>query len=49
MMAYALAMMAIFCAITASVRREVVFAPVLTSWDEAAAYGLICMLLIRIA
>jgi hypothetical protein len=49
MMACALGTMALFSAITASVRRETVFAPVLTGWDEAAAYGLICALLIRLS
>jgi hypothetical protein len=48
MMACALGTMAVFSAITASVRRETAFAPVLTGWDEAAAYGLICTLLIRL-
>jgi hypothetical protein len=48
MMACALRTMAVFSAITASVRRETAFAPVLTGWDEAAAYGLICTLLIRL-
>jgi hypothetical protein len=48
MMAYALGVMAIISAIIASVRRETVFAPVLTGWDEAAAYGLIYAVLIRL-
>jgi hypothetical protein len=45
----ALGTMAVFSAITASVRRETVFAPILMGWDEPAAYGLICTLLIRLA
>jgi hypothetical protein len=46
MTACALGTMAVFSAITASVRRETAFAPVLMSWDEAAAYG---TLLIRLS
>jgi hypothetical protein len=37
MTACALGTMAVFSAITASVRRETALAPILTSWDEAAA------------
>jgi hypothetical protein len=49
MMACALGTMAAFSAGTASVGRETAFAPVLTGWDEAAASGLSCTLLIRLA
>jgi hypothetical protein len=35
----ALALSAIFCVVVASIRREPVFGPVLTHWDEAAAYA----------
>jgi hypothetical protein len=48
-MAYMLGVMAIISAITALVRREKLFAPVLTGWDEAAAYGLIYAVLIQFA
>jgi hypothetical protein len=34
-----LALSAIFCVVVASIRREPVFGPVLTHWDEAAAYA----------
>jgi len=34
-----LAMSAIFCAIVGAMRREAIFGPVLTHWDEAATYA----------
>jgi hypothetical protein len=34
-----LALSAIFCAVTAAMRRETIFAPGLTHWDEAVAYA----------
>ena len=34
-------MSAIFCVVVASIRREPVFGPVLTHWDEAAAYAVV--------
>jgi hypothetical protein len=40
-----LALSAIFCAVMGATRREVMFAPVLTHWDEAAAYAMIGWLL----
>ena len=40
-----LALSAIFCAVVGAMRREVMFGPVLTHWDEAAAYALIGWLL----
>lgn len=36
-----LLMSALFCAIMALMRREVIFGPVLTHWDEAAGYAVI--------
>jgi hypothetical protein len=36
-----LALSAIFCAVVGVVRREAMFGPVLTHWDEAAAYAVI--------
>ena len=36
-----LALSAIFCAITGAMRREAIFGPVLTHWDEAVAYAVI--------
>ena len=35
------ALSALFCGVVGAVRREVVFGPVLTNWDEAAAYLLL--------
>jgi hypothetical protein len=32
---------AIFCAVAGAVRCEAIFDPVLTHWDEAAAYAVI--------
>jgi hypothetical protein len=32
---------AIFCVIVGAMRREAMFGPVLTHWDEAAAYAVI--------
>jgi hypothetical protein len=43
-----LAIAAVFCATMAAVRREVVFSPELTYWDEAAAYGLIGHVVFRL-
>jgi hypothetical protein len=34
-----LVLSAIFCAIVATMRRELLLGPVLTHWDEAAAYA----------
>ena len=39
-----LALSAIFCVIVASIRREPVFGPVLTLWDEAAAHAVMAHL-----
>ena len=36
-----LALSAIFCVIVGAMRREAMFGPVLTHWDEAAAYAVI--------
>jgi hypothetical protein len=36
-----LALPAIFCVIVGAMRREAMFGPVLTHWDEAAAYAVI--------
>jgi hypothetical protein len=36
-----LGLSAIFCAVVGAMRREPVFAPVLTHWDEAAGYAVI--------
>jgi len=36
-----LALSAIFCAVVGAVRYEAMFGPVLTHWDEAAAYAVI--------
>jgi hypothetical protein len=36
-----LAMSAIFCAVAGAMRREEMLAPVLTHWDEAAAYAVL--------
>ena len=36
-----LALSAIFCAIVGAMRREALFGPVLTHWDEAAAYAVV--------
>jgi hypothetical protein len=36
-----LVLSAIFCAVTGAMRREAIFGPVLTHWDEAAAYAVI--------
>lgn len=34
-----LALSAVFCAMAGAMRREVIFGPVLTHWDEAAGYA----------
>lgn len=36
-----LVMSAIFCVIVGAMRREAMFGPVLTHWDEAAAYAVV--------
>jgi hypothetical protein len=36
-----LTLAAIFCAATGATRREAIFGPVLTHWDEAAAFAVI--------
>jgi len=36
-----LALLALFCAFVAIIRREAIFGPALTHWDEAAAYALV--------
>jgi hypothetical protein len=41
MFAALLALSAIFCAVVGAMRREAMFGPVLTHWDEAAAYAVI--------
>ena len=37
-------MAAIFCAVAGAMRREEMFGPVLTHWDEAVAYAVIARL-----
>jgi hypothetical protein len=49
MLSYTLALTAIFCAVTALLRQEYVFAPVLTHWDESAGYVLLHALLLHLA
>jgi hypothetical protein len=39
-----MALTAFFCAILGVMRQEAIFSPVLTHWDEAAAYALISRL-----
>ena len=41
MFATLLALTAVFCAVTAAMRREAVFARALTHWDEAAVYAIV--------
>ena len=36
-----LALTAVFCAITAAMRREAIFGRALTHWDEAAVYAVV--------
>jgi hypothetical protein len=36
-----LALSAIFCAVTGAMRREAIFGPELTHWDEAVAYAVV--------
>lgn len=36
-----LAMSAIFCSVAGALRREEIFGPVLTHWDEASAYAVL--------
>jgi len=36
-----LALSAVFCAVTGVMRREVIFSPALTHWDEAAVYAIL--------
>jgi hypothetical protein len=36
-----MALSALFCAIVGAMRQEAIFSPVLTHWDEAAAYAII--------
>ena len=36
-----LALSAIFCAVVGAMRREAMFGPMLTHWDEAAAYAVL--------
>jgi hypothetical protein len=40
---------AIFCAVVGAMRREAMFGPVLTHWDEAAAYAVIGLLVSALA
>ena len=40
-----LSLSAVFCAVVAAMRREVMFGPMLTHWDEAAVYAVIGWLL----
>jgi hypothetical protein len=35
-----LTLSAVFCAVTGAMRREAIFGPTLTHWDEAAVYAL---------
>jgi hypothetical protein len=35
-----LALSAVFCTVTGAMRRETIFGPALTHWDEAAAYAI---------
>jgi hypothetical protein len=44
-----LALSAIFCAVVGAMRREAMFGPVLTHWDEAAAYAVIGLLVSALA
>ena len=39
-----LALSAIFCAVSGALRQEAILGPVLTHWDEAAAYAFISRL-----
>ena len=39
-----LALSAIFCLVTGALRREAILGPVLTHWDEAAAYAFLSRL-----
>lgn len=39
-----LAMLAIFCAVAGAMRREQVFGPALTHWDEVATYAVLAHL-----
>jgi hypothetical protein len=48
-LALILALAAIFCAVSALMRKETVFGPVLSHWDEAAGYILINALMSRFA
>jgi hypothetical protein len=48
-LALILAFAAIFCSVSALMRKEAIFGPVLTHWDEAAAYILVNALLSRFA
>ena len=41
MFAALLILSALFCAIVGAMRREAIFGPVLTHWDEAVAYAVI--------
>jgi len=36
-----LAMSAIFCSLVGAMRRDAIFGPTLTHWDEAAAYAVV--------
>jgi len=36
-----LMLVVVFCALVAAMKREPLLAPVLTHWDEAAAYGML--------
>ena len=36
-----MALSAMFCAVVGAMRQEAIFGPVLTHWDEAAAYAII--------
>ena len=49
MLAFVTALMSIYAATAASLRREQMFSPVLTHWDEAAGYVLIHLLFARVA
>ena len=39
-----LALAAIFCAVVGAMRREAMFGPALTHWDEAAVYAVVARL-----
>lgn len=44
-----LALSAIFCAVVGALRREAIFSPVLTHWDEAAACAVLGHLVVALS